>query len=380
MAYNPTLRSISNPIGKSLTKDFSSTGPNRIGRIRDIVLEDTHPTYREYGQQALRGVHYEFIDEPYFGEELTSLPFAFNDSIFLKGVPVIGELIELVKKPKFTSGDTSYKDVSYYTYPINLWNNTHHNFQPDPKADITEAFLGDSVIEREDIRNLQPFPGDLILEGRLGQSLRFSGYSHPKSLFTDESNNSDPYSILRVGQDDSTDTLETYVEDINKDKSSVYLTSNHKIPVNVSTLKVETFKNDDQPVSISEYKGNQVVVDSGRLVFHAKSDSIFINSKNSTLVGSRTFNVDSTDYISFDAPEIFIGKLATEPVVLGNQNEQFLRRLLNLLSNIATSFNAVKDPISAVSVLASLSPIISSEVNALTSKLGNLKSKKIKVE
>ena len=380
MAYNPTLRSSFNPIKESLNNTQSPDNSTRIGRVRDIVLTEDHPTYTQFGQQALRGVHYELIEEPYIGEEVTSLPFAFSDTPFYKGVPVLGELIEVINKPKALPEESSFKDVAYYNYPIATWNSTHHNYLPDPKDGIIEAFLGENTPERNDVRNLQPFPGDVIIEGRLGQSIRFGGYSHPMSTLTDNENNSDPYFTLRVGQEKDEQNISTYVEDINQDNSSLYLTSNHSIPLEISTKKLDTFKNEDQPTSVPEFKGSQAILNSDRLVLHTKSDSLFLNSKKSILAGSETFNIDSTSYISVDAPEVFIGKQATEPAVLGNQNEALLKRLLGLLTNIANGFNAVKDPVSAVSVLAGLGPVISSEVNAITSKLDSIKSKKIKVE
>ena len=87
----------------------------------------------------------------------------------------------------------------YYFQPVNVWGSTHHNAIPDPiysnsipesqtqdyeQTSVgnvrrvtdggTEIDLGKDFKEKLSIRNLQPYAGDLIYQGRWGQSLRFS--------------------------------------------------------------------------------------------------------------------------------------------------------------------------------------------------------------
>ena len=192
--------------------------------------------------------------------------------------------------------------------------------------------------------------------------------------------NGKPFAILKVGQDPSFNELTKYTENINTDLSSIYITSDHSIPVNTSITKQDTFLKEDKPELLDTFKGNQIILDSGRVVLHSKSDSILLNSLNSITLGSSTLNIDSQDYISIDAPSIFIGAKAEEPAVLGDKNEELLKRLFNLLKTIASTFNSVKDPTSIVPALAVLAPIIDSEANALQSQLAGIKSKKVKVE
>lgn len=383
MAYNPTLGALTDVLGKGLTSAPKVEGV-KYGRVVEVVLSKEEPGekyYKKYGElESINGVFYKNIFDSTQEDELDTLPFAYYDSTAVTKVPFPGEIVMVYSRPKRSTGGGDYPFVNYYTDPINIWNNPHHNVLPDPKSSNTEVDLGKNLIEQENITGLHPFSGDVILEGRLGQSLRFSGYKHPLNTFTDDSNNGKPFAILKIGQDKDFNDLEKYIENIDKDPSSIYLTSEHTIPLTPSITTQKTFLKEDKPQGLGVYKGNQIVLDSGRIVLHSKSDSILLNSLNSISLGSNTFNVDSRDYIAIDAPSIYIGASAEEPAVLGDKNEILLKRLFALLKTIASTFNSVKDPTSVVPALAVLAPIIDSEVNTLQSQLAGIKSKKVKIE
>ena len=381
MVYNPTLRNLTNTVTKKFTSP-SSKEETIFGRVVDVILDSDHPQYGKYGEvESLNGVFYKDINDSTLetGRE-EALPFAYCYDCNLVKVPLVGEIVKIKKEPVRTIGGSGYSYGDYYVSVINIWNTPHHNSLPDTKEDIQELEFGDNVVEQSTITGLQPFTGDILIEGRLGQSLRFSGFKHPLNTLTDDSNNGKPFAILKVGQDPSFNELTKYTENINTDLSSIYITSDHSIPVNTSITKQDTFLKEDKPELLDTFKGNQIILDSGRIVLHSKSDSILLNSLNSITLGSSTLNIDSQDYISIDAPSIFIGAKAEEPAVLGDKNEELLKRLFNLLKTIASTFNSVKDPTSIVPALAVLAPIIDSEANALQSQLAGIKSKKVKVE
>ena len=94
--------------------------------------------------------------------------------------------------------------------------------------------LGRTFIENEKIKTLRPFEGDIILESRFGQSIRFgSTVKGLKALnsWSEAGLTGDPITIIRNGQGQPTDTdpFAATIEDINKDDSSIYLTSSQKI-------------------------------------------------------------------------------------------------------------------------------------------------------
>jgi len=381
MVYDPTLRNLTNTVTKKFTPP-SSKEETIFGRVVDVILDSDHPQYSKYGEvESLNGVFYKDINDSTLetGRE-EALPFAYSYDCNLVKVPLVGEIVKIKKEPVRTIGGSGYSYGDYYVSVINIWNTPHHNSLPDTKEDIQELEFGDNVVEQSTITGLQPFTGDILIEGRLGQSLRFSGFKHPLNTLTDDSNNGKPFAILKVGQNPSFNELTKYTENINKDLSSIYITSDHSIPVNTSITKQDTFLKEDKPELLNTFKGNQIILDSGRIVLHSKSDSILLNSLNSITLGSSTLNIDSQDYISIDAPSIFIGAKAEQPAVLGNSNEEFLRKLLGLLDTIGKGFNACITPANTSGVLPGLGDYVSLEVTALINKLTELKSSKVKVE
>ena len=361
-----------------------------FGRVVQVILSKDEPgedLYNEFGKEAsINGIFYRDITDSSIANELeaeednfSSLPFALCSDPTLKRVPLIGEIVEITTKPKAILGGSGYSYTSYYHYPINIWNNAHHNALPETKADITEIDFGKNTVEIERISTLQPFSGDLILEGRLGQSLRFSGFNNSRSILTTENNIGAPYAILKVGQDPEYNDLMSYVEDINKDLNSIYLTTNHLVPIIKSTAKQDTFR-DTPPLDFDKFDSNQIILDSGRIVLHSKQDSLFLNSKNSISFESATTNIDSTQYTSFDAPEMFIGAAATQPAVLGDENEKILNEILDTLDELGKQFAKATTPASAVTVLAGLGAFIPAKVGSIKSKVARIKSKKVKIE
>ena len=94
--------------------------------------------------------------------------------------------------------------------------------------------------------------------------------------------------------------------------------------------------------------GGQVIINSDRLVFNAKKDSMLLYAKNHagfSINGSYHFNTDPlNDENKFivNVPNIYLGlieengqpKLPTEPAVLGDQLGLYLEELIDLIDDI----------------------------------------------
>ena len=88
----------------------------------------------------------------------------------------------------------------------------------------------------------------------------------------------------------------------------------------------------------SVYQGQQVVINSDRLLFNARTDSILLISDESVGISTNgTFNVDSADSTIINSPEIYLGLNAVEPVVLGDT-------LLGLLEELCDALSAETHP------------------------------------
>ena len=155
-----------------------------------------------------------------------------------------------------------------YAIPTNnivpLWNHPHHNAYPDTEQEGEgDADLGKHFEEQNAINNLQMFPGDVTIEGRYGNSIRLGGTKFDSNEITDSSNNGKPYTLLRNGQVETQDGVDTVVEDVNEDAASIYLLSDHVVKLEQSNVKREAFSN--EPDKSDKYKGSQVIINSGRL-------------------------------------------------------------------------------------------------------------------
>ena len=137
---------------------------------------------------------------------------------------------------------------------------------------------------------------------------------------------------------------EPIVEDINRDQSSVYLTSNQRIPINVASERYFSYTQrfGEVPTIPSQYKKNQVIISSGRLVFNASSDHILLSSQ-------RTISFEAVKGFNFDTPSNFVidvgttiklgSKDAIEPAVKG---ETLRNDLHNLCYNLKQLVSILK--------------------------------------
>ena len=100
------------------------------------------------------------------------------------------------------------------------------------------------------------------------------------------------------------------------------------------------------PESPNTFQGNQVIINSDRLVFNAKEDAILAYSNKAigfSTNGNFHFDTDNSGDAKFivNAPNIYLGlnnlrtgELPTEPAVLGHELKGTLEQILDLLDNI----------------------------------------------
>jgi hypothetical protein len=84
------------------------------------------------------------------------------------------------------------------------------------------------------------------------------------------------------------------------------------------------------------YLGEQIIINSGRVILNSKDDSIFLFSKKAIgFSSSGPINFDSDEKIIMNSPEIYLGLDAQEPLVKGQQLVNLLNRLLNSLDSFS---------------------------------------------
>ena len=235
-------------------KDFQANGGwASVGSIRFTVM---------YGGEVVDNVT-STIARPYYPN--------------ITQYPLRGEIVELTYGPSTRLNESGLEKDIYYQNPINLWNNVHHNAFPNflslssfnnnlatPYIDASRGVtatsatssqvypLGATFVEKSNIKNLQPFEGDIIYQSRWGQSIRFGSTvrnSATKNPWSSTGKNGDPIVIIRNGQaaDRSADPWTTNIEDINNDAASIYMCSGQAIIIqDLSNFKLDSFTIDSK--------------------------------------------------------------------------------------------------------------------------------------
>jgi len=321
-------------LSQSLPSSSSaSSGGIYAARVTKIILNDqTNPElFDKYGKwDSLGSIFYDDIKNPTpkFIEE--NIAYPLNPHI--KYYPLINEVVFIISLPSNSLYDDGSETKKYYFNPINIWNNPHNNAIPDNifGTDLKDVKLGDYFKERENIRGLKSYEGDLIFEGRWGNSIRF-GSTSKDNEWSEEGQNGDPITILRNGQNLNTkgDNWVPINELINDDLSNLYLTSYQKLPIKLSSETYNSY--DNAPIKANQYNKPQAILSSDRIIINSKKDHILLSSKKSININTQeSVNIDSKSNFIVDTPKIYLGnKKANEPLMLGNKTVDLLEKILN---------------------------------------------------
>ena len=375
-------------------------------RIKSIILSEDHPKFKELGEwNSLGAIEFEYVSEPSGPSNKLSIAYPLYPNV--KNYPLVNEIVFLITLPSTGVGLTWNASRSYYVNIVSLWNHPHHNAYPEnsnvaPPSQVkdytqttvgsvrrvtdqsTEIYLGQTFIERSNIHPLLPFEGDVIQEGRWGNSIRFgSTVKGRQNNWSTTGINGDPIIILRNGQSPSVND-EGWVpitENINEDLSSMYSTSTQNIPLEASSTSYVSYKS-DSPTNPKEYKDNpQIILNSGRLIFNTTQDHILLSSKKSiNLNAILSVNIDSPDTI-IQSTNVYLGsKDATESVLLGDTTVSLLKTLVQNLQSfmqICSTLVGVP-PGTPLAPLNAVASQLITTLSQLNTNLDNTKSKYVK--
>ena len=379
-----------------------------VGRVVSIVLDETHPRFKELGEwNGLGTIEYTLVDQPVPINQ--SYPTAKPYDPSVRNFPLINEIVLISSFPNTDIGEFSSSKIAYYVSIVGIWNHPHHNafpqnsniLPPSQQKDYvetelgsvrrvtdqsTEIFLGRTFIERGNIHPLLPFEGDRIIEGRWGNSIRLgSTVKNTPNTWSSTGENGDPITIIRNGQGNQTDEgwIPT-IEDINNDDTSIYLTSTQKIPLQSQAVKLNqyfSYPDNAKPTAPNEYAGRQVILNSGRLVFNTTQDHLLLSSQKSiSFTAVESINFDTTNDIILQAGDVYLGsKTATEQVLLGNTTVNLLNtligELIKLTNTLATAQVTGFGPLATVNGQAA---IINTTLLNLQAQLNTLLSNSVR--
>lgn len=339
-------------------------------RVTDVVLNDKHPKYTDVGEwNGIGAVFFQYIDGT-----TPANSFAYPFFPHINDCPLVNEVVFLIAIPsKFMDGNNTYIPSYYYLPATGIWNHPHHNAYPDVKIyKEQEKQEGKTDIdlnsptnqtqqtfqEKSNIHPVLPFTGDIIHQGRWGNSLRFGSTSKPpqdiplaqlpspeyQNNWSDAGDNGDPITILRNGQNPNS-LSEGWVpvtENLKTDLSSIYLTSYQKIPFSIANENFISYTT--PPTTPSQFTKPQIILNSDRIVLNAKSDSVLISGEKSVgLSSNNSINIEAKQ-IYFDGTDIRLGrKNASQAVLKGDDTVIYLKILINELKNLTEALKVVQD-------------------------------------
>jgi hypothetical protein len=359
-----------NPINNLLAQKIDNLTYKIIpARVIDIVLDEKHPKFNLVGQwNGIGAIYYEFVNKT-DTSSTSNDSFALPYDAQLKTYPLVNEVILLLSLPSQNLGSYSSAEQYFYLKPLSIWNHPHHDAYPNlpitpnnnqlndyqASGSIRRVEDGSTEInlnspinpsqntfkEKADIKPLMPFMGDSLMEGRYGQSIRFGStaksQSEKKNNWSESGDNGDPILIIRNGQPEKLTDDRGWIpitEDLNKDLSSIYLTSKQKIPFSIANENFSAY--DSPPLRPSLFISPQIILNSDRVILNAKTDSVLISGQKSVgLSSNKSINLEA-EQVYIDGIDIRLGsKIATEPVLLGNQTTQLLEIIIKELINIS---------------------------------------------
>jgi hypothetical protein len=395
----PYNTDINNP-GASAFPRFSvyTPVPYQEAIVEDVILNSTHPDYgdgRNVGKIRVRII-----------PDSQNVPFAELDTAMpldskITEYPLIQEKVMVVR----------YGPQLYYLRTVNTSNKITENSHPglsnrlspqpssvqrsdaaqiaaaggqpyQPARIVEEKPLGQEFSENQTVRRVQSHEGDLTLQGRFGNIIRFGSslFSNPTAEYAQ------PNLLLTVGQrpnapiaPNTTNNMYSLVyEDINDDASTIWMVTDEEVTFGAATAKSQSSNKAhlrSSNIEDRKYTGAQIFVNSDRVVLNSKVNeislfsnteinlsalqSITIDSENSVYLSSNMdisldaiddvtvfgktitlssnggdFSNKSSGNYSILGKKIFIGTSndVSEPMVLGSSLSLFLQRLIDVFT------------------------------------------------
>jgi hypothetical protein len=388
-------------------------GAKSQGVVYSVILDETHPYLKNREDSKNKesifvgAIQYRLTGQP--SDDDASLPIAYPLDKNFKTLPVKNESVEIIKG---AGGTTYYKrigpelsplvdadpnSISNLFSPVKVTENASKEYSKVQSTGIARSTTdetskynghGDYFLYERGIHKLKLWEGDTLFESRFGQSIRFSGYNNDEKKLS-------PTIIIRNGENTESKKLldsEVTNEDINRDGSIIAMTSN-KFQLGFVPGKVDDKGKGDfetKPESFENYPdklvGDQILVNSGRIILSAKSgEMLFYSKKNYGFISDGGLSIDNKGGIDVSTKEnvnfitnnkdfaihsgkgsIFLGDTELEPLVKGKKLVELLAELLDAI--VAQNYLTPSGP-------SKIGPENLPTFSKIKSKLNNILSK-----
>jgi hypothetical protein len=329
---------------------------SKVGQVVGIIMGENLPTPTQYqragGSSGIGSILYLEINT----KGPIPINSKFDDTLYNTckiakpltsttiSLPLIGEMVYVIEDLPSANSDIEKTAIkSYYLGTINAWGSSQLNSVGNSSPGITFK-------QNPKVKNLLPFEGDHILQGRQGSALRFSSTTKLYSNLNEWSNigNEDsPITILTNGY--AYDPKEIFhVERINKDNSSFYLTSTQQLPL--QTDRTGVLNPLTNPIEASKYFNAQAILNSDRIVLNSKKDEVMIFAKTNVEISTKNIiNLNAGDRVHLNSDKVFLGtvnnQLPTENIVLGGKLHDLLLDLMDVIHQFGAGIaSAISSP------------------------------------
>lgn len=257
MKYGSTLQNIV----RTRLNDTSLAKEHQYAYVTDIAVGSNNPEL----EGAIKTV---------LPDNAGPSEWIFPINYHYRSVPAKGELVLLYSKDA--------RGRRYYGPPINIHNYPTHNAV---SAEVQETL---DYNEPDYVNPYRLFSGDTLLEGRFGQSIRFSQTLPGKNVWSEGKDQGKSAIIISSGQQSSDDSSILLQEDLNKDAAAIVLLEGGKLKFDGAT----------------DYEGNQALVISDRVHLYAREESIEVTAKEDITLQDQKWQTTLTEIV--DLIEILV--------------------------------------------------------------------------
>ena len=376
------------PTETNFAQQNAENQDNTLGVVYSVILDSTHPKYKDAGD--IGGITYRIVSPTDTTATLTppQLPVAYPFDKNFTNLPLINEKVSIFRDGSNITYKRIDSDVSGNKNLSSAYNTISQKFAKKQQSANTQQISEQNKAEHygkvqanniprstsegesstntdgygayfvpSNIHKLTLNEGDTLIESRFGQSIRFSAYNNPNRVFS-------PNIIIRNSESPLTQIVPaasgSINEDINRDGSCIVLSSGDYIlpfiPGTINQKGATDFQT--QPKSFKPYpeklKGDQVLINSGRIILSAKSAEMMFYAKgNVGFISDGQFSIDTrlgmnvsvNDNISFVTNDrdfqifsgngsVFLGSKDLEPMVKGQKLVEILSELIQAIGDM----------------------------------------------
>lgn len=220
------------------------------------------------------------------------------------------ETSRIVKTTPENSSNSSKVEQIIEVAKSGVSNSTVKNNSFKPRK---TGFQGDYFKSDVKFHQLSLREGDNIFQGRFGNSIRLSGYMH------EDKTDGTPYPAFMIRNGENFDNKSKKIfdivdEDINKDGSSIHITSGEYI-----TSYTPVSANSQRYKFPEQAKGDQIIVNSDRVTLSSKGEDLYlISNRNLSMFANNIVSIDANT-IDFTANDgnVRINALGNNDVIIG---------------------------------------------------------------